>query len=175
MGSSASLTPLGIFHTLVGLIALVTGLAALVRDKEILTTNGLGRTYLWTTLVTALTALGIFRHGSFGPPHMLALLTLAALFVGVIASTRNAFGRASHYVATLSFSATVLFHLIPGVVETFTRFPSGAPLFSSAEDPALKPVTLGLLLLYVALAVAQVLRIRSAARHGLPEGMAGMP
>src|SRR5262245_60333472 len=127
------LSPLGLFHTAVSLIALVSGFVALFRDKEISPRNRLGRTYLVATLVTAVTALGIFRHGGFGPPHALAIMTLAALAVGAAASYSGLFGGWARYVETACYSATFLFHLIPGFTETLTRFPAGAPIAASAE------------------------------------------
>jgi len=33
---------------------------------------------------------------------------------------------------------TFFFHLVPGFTETFTRFPTGAPLFANPDDPALQ-------------------------------------
>jgi len=69
------LTAFGVFHTAIGVIALIYGFIALVRDKEISPSNRRGQIYLVTTLITAVTALGIFRHGGFGPPHALAVLT----------------------------------------------------------------------------------------------------
>ena len=72
----------------------------------------LGQTYLITTLITALTALGIFRHGGFGPPHALALLTIAALAVGTVAANSTLLGRAAPYVQAVCYSSTMLFHLL---------------------------------------------------------------
>ncbi len=88
------LTTLGVFHTAIALVAVVCGVIALARDKEISPTNRLGQVYLISTLVTAVTALGIFQHGGFGPPHALALLTLVALAVGTVAASSQVFGRA---------------------------------------------------------------------------------
>jgi uncharacterized membrane protein len=132
------LTTLGVIHTFIGLIALACGFRALARDRQILLNNRLGQAYLLTTLLTALTSLGIFQHGGFGPPHGLALLTLAALAVGTLAASSALFGAGSRYVQAVAYSATILFHLIPGFTETLTRFPPGAPLASSPEAPVFK-------------------------------------
>ena len=134
------LTTLGIVHTAFSLVALASGFAALVRYKEISPNDRLGQVYLAATLVTAATALGIFRHGGFGPPHMLAILTLLALAVGVIAGTTQVFGRASRYVQAVSLSSTFLFHLIPGFTEALTRLPPGAPVLPSAAAPEFKTI-----------------------------------
>ena len=151
------LTPLGLFHTAIGLIAVGAGLIALVRDKRISPTNLVGKVYLAATVVTALTALGIFQHGGFGPAHGLAIITLAALAVAAVAANTRLFGGASRYVETVAYSATFLFHLIPGVTESTTRLPLGAPLLASPEAPALKAAT-GLLLL--AFLVGATLQVR---------------
>ncbi|MGB5210913.1 MAG: hypothetical protein WBP60_10360, partial [Gammaproteobacteria bacterium] len=46
-------------------------------------------------------------------------------------------GAFQKYFVALCFSSTVLFHLIPTATEIMTRFPVGAPLVSSLEDPLL--------------------------------------
>ena len=73
------LTPLGLAHTAISLVALAAGIAALVRFGEIPARHTLGRTYIWATVLTCLTGFGIFRHGGFGAPHRLpaTLVTLA--------------------------------------------------------------------------------------------------
>jgi uncharacterized membrane protein len=143
------LTPLGIVHTAISLVAVVAGFWALARDKEISAHNTLGRTYLVTTLITAATGLGIFQHGGFGPPHALSILTLLALAVGTVAAFTGAFGGWSRYVQAIGFSATMLFHMIPGFTESLTRLPPGQPLLPNAEAPELKPIAGVLLLLFV--------------------------
>ncbi len=143
------LTTLGIVHTAIGLVALVCGFWTLAKDKEISPANGTGRTYQVTTFFTAASGLGIFQHGGFGPPHVLSILTLLALAVGTAAALRNTFGRWSRDVQAISYSATVLFHLIPGFTETLTRLPAGQPLLPNAEAPQFQLIYGALLLLFV--------------------------
>ena len=40
----------------------------------------------------------------------------------------------------LAYSSTVFFHAIPGVTESLTRLPLGAPLLASAEAPIFQPI-----------------------------------
>lgn len=157
------LTALGLIHTAISVIALAAGGTALVRDKEITSRNGLGQIYLWMTIITCLTGFGIFQHGGFGKPHGLGVLTLLVLGAAVLAEHTGLFGRVSAYVATLSYSLTVFFHLVPGVTETFTRLPAGHPLFSSPDDPALQPVVGAVFLFFLVGVTLQMLRLR--ARH----------
>ena len=46
------LTSIGVVHTAISLVALVTGAWSLARDREISPSTGLGQLYLWTTVLT---------------------------------------------------------------------------------------------------------------------------
>lgn len=156
------LTPLGMFHTAISLVAVLTGLAALIRHREISPRSGLGRTYIATTVVTCVTAFGIFQHGGFGKAHVAAVLTLIVLGVATLAGRSTVFGRASRYVETIGYSFTFFIHLIPGVTETATRLPLGAPWADSPDAPALQ-TTIGVLFaVFLAGAVLQAMRLRGA-------------
>ena len=158
------LSTLGLIHTAISLVALAAGLILIVRDGVISPRARFGPTYLVATLLTALTALGIFRHGGFGPPHALAILTLAALAAGSAASYTGTFGRASRYVEAVCYSATFLFHLVPGFTETLTRLPAGAPIASSDQAPILQGIDSALLVLFLAWLTWQVLKLRARPR-----------
>lgn len=156
------LTPLGTVHTAISLVALAAGVAAFVRDRQIVAGNRLGQVYIVTTVLTCLTGFGIFQHGGFGAPHALGVLTLLVLALAALAGRTALLGRASPYVETVSYSLTFFFHLIPGATETFTRLPAGDPLFSSPEDPALQKLVGVLFALFVVGAALQVWRLRAA-------------
>jgi uncharacterized membrane protein len=158
------LTTLGAIHTAISLVALVAGIIAFVRDKEISPQTSLGKLYLWTTVLTCLTGFGIFQHGGFGKPHALGVITLLVLALAHFALKSPLFGRAAKYVVTICYSATFFFHLVPATTETFTRLPAGAPLFSSPDDPSLQKVIGVLFVLLVAGVLLQVRRLRADTR-----------
>jgi uncharacterized membrane protein len=141
--------PLGWFHTLMGVTALVSGGFTLAKYKEILLQKTSGQVYLVTTLITAGTALAIFQRGEFGPGHALAAMTLLALAVGTVAATTKIFGNMSRYLQALSYSATLFFHCIPAVTDGLLRLPVGDPVLTSIKDPILKMCYLGLLILFL--------------------------
>jgi uncharacterized membrane protein len=154
------LTYLGIFHTAVSIVAVIAGLIALVRDKQITLGNDIGKLYVITTVITCVTGFGIFQHGGFGKPHMLGIITLVVLAVAYAAGTTQWFGRASKYIEVVSYSLTFLFHWIPAITETSTRLPIGAPLLSSPDAPELQKATAVLLVLFLIGAALQIIRLR---------------
>jgi uncharacterized membrane protein len=150
------LTPLGTIHTAISLVAVAAGLIAFVRDQGISPRNWVGKIYVIATVLTCLTGFGIFQHGGFGKPHALGIITLAVLGIAYAAGYSGRFGRLSPYIETVSYSATFLFHMIPGVTETTTRLPLGAPLLPNAEAPALQAVTAVLFVVFLFGAALQV-------------------
>ncbi len=155
------LTPFGLAHTLISLVAVVAGVISFFREGRISWGDGLGKTYVLFTIASCLTALGIFHHGGFGPPHVVAILTLVVLAIAAFARSTRFFGRGARYVETISYSATFLFHMIPAVTETATRLPPGAPLVDSPDSPTLKAVYLVLLVAFLIGAVLQSMRMRN--------------
>lgn len=143
------ITLLGWFHTVIGITALVSGAYSLIRRKEIGPEFRAGQIYLLATLVTAISALGIFQHGSFGVAHGLAVLTMIALLVGSVAAFTQIFGKLSRYIQAVSYSATLLFHSIPAITDGLMRLPADNPVLTSIEDPILKISYLALLLSYL--------------------------
>jgi uncharacterized membrane protein len=108
------LSPLGIVHTLISLVAVASGIVALVRYKRIDPATTVAKLYIVTTLLTALTAFGLHRHG-FGPGHVLAILTLVVIGIAMLAQRTTLFGASWRGVQTFCYSITLLFHAIPAV------------------------------------------------------------
>jgi uncharacterized membrane protein len=154
------LTNLGIVHTAISLVALGAGAFALVRDKQIIAGNTVGKLYIWTTVLTCLTGFPIMQHGGFGKPHALGVITLVVLVIAA-AAAKGKFGRWSRYVEVVSYSATFFFHWIPTLVETSTRLPVGKPLVADRDGPELQAATGVLFLLFLIGAVLQIRRLRA--------------
>jgi uncharacterized membrane protein len=157
--------PLGWLHTVLGAVAIISGIITLVKHKEITLATRSSQVYLVATLITAVSALGIYQHGVFGPGHVLAVMTLLALAVGTIAAKTDIFG-ISRYLQAVCYSATLLFHSIPAVTDGLLRLPVGDPVLSSIDDPVLKMSYLGLFVLFL---VGISLQLRWIRRQGSAE------
>lgn len=155
------ITPIGWLHTAMGAIAILSGAFTLFRHRQISLARRSGQLYLATTLITAVTALFIFQRGTFGPGHALAVMTLLALGVGVIAETLKPFGPLSRYLQALGYSSTLLFHSIPAITDGLLRLPVGDPVLTSIEDPVLKVCYAVLLSLFLLGAFFQLRWLRA--------------
>ena len=152
----------GWFHTIIAIVALVAGYFSLVKYKYILLDNMAGKIYVLCTLLAAASALAIFRHGGFGAAHGLAVLTLIALAAGTFAAKTNIFGKLSPYLQAVSYSATLLFHMIPAITDGLMRLPTDAPIVTNIEDPLLKGFYLFFLVCYLVIVIWQILSIRKS-------------
>lgn len=159
------MSPLGIFHTALGLLALGSGIAAYALHRGISPRSKAGLLYLAATLVVCLTGFGLFAHGGFGKPHALAVLTLLALAVSYAAGSLGWFGAAGRKIEAVGYSFTFFLHFIPGITETFTRVPVDNPVFESPEAPALKAIAGLLFLLFLAGARYQLKALTSELRR----------
>ena len=157
------ITPLGWAHTIFGAVAIIAGIIALYKHHEITFANASGKIYLATTLVTAVTALGIYQRGEFGPGHALAVMTLLALAVGTVAAKTRVFKGWSRYIQAAAFTGTLLFHSIPAITDGLLRLPVGDPVLTSLNDPVFKVAYAILLALYL---IGLFLQIRWLRRQG---------
>jgi len=156
------ITPFGMVHTVISLIAVASGIISFVRYGAISWNNKAGMTYVYTTILTCLTGFFIFHHGGFGKPHALGIITLIVLSTALAASEKiKLFGRASPYIEIVGFTMTFFFHLIPAITETATRLPEGAPWASGPDDPLVqKGVGISFVLFLIG-ATLQVIKLRS--------------
>lgn len=142
------LTSIGLVHTLISLLALVAGFAALSNPGAARWHHRLGRTYIVLTVLASVTSFGIMRQGRLNEGHVLAALILVLLGVALFLGRRTEGAGWAARGALIAFSLTLFLSMVPGTVETFTRLPLGAPLLSGPQDPAL-PKLLAVALLAV--------------------------
>ena len=149
------MTMLGWFHTIMGVIAILSAAYTLYRHQIIRASDKLGRAYLLITLVVAGSALAIYNQGGFGVGHILAVLTLTALLAGYLLETLAPFGKWSVYLQTAAYTATVLFHMIPAITDFLRRLPVGDPFVDSLDAPLVQNFHLAFLAVFAAGVVAQ--------------------
>jgi uncharacterized membrane protein len=160
------ITWFGWVHTAAGVLALLFGFYTLAKNKVIRLSDLPGKTYLMLTLIAATSALGIYKHGGFGVAHALAVLTVLAVTVGAIAEQTQVFGGVSRYLQAASYSATLLFHMIPAITDGLMRLPVDGPVVTDLHDPLLRGFYIAFLLAYLIGLLLQVLWLKRNAEAG---------
>ena len=143
------MTLLGWFHTVLGVLALISAFYTLIKYKIISLVQFSGKLYLLLTIIVAASALGIYNQGGFGVAHILAILTLVALAGGVIMEKVKLFGSFSKYFQALGYSSTILFHMIPAITDFLRRLPVDDPFADSFDDPLVIGFQLLFVLIYI--------------------------
>ena len=103
----------------------------------------------------------IYKQGSFGVAHMLAVVALIAVAGGMMMEKRLIFGWLCPYFQAISYSALFLFHLIPAITDALRRLPVDDPIAKSFEDPLILSFYLAFLVSYIILVIAQMMWIKN--------------
>jgi hypothetical protein len=156
------MTAFTLLHTIVSVLPVGFGLAAFAWHGAIDPKTRLGKWYVGTMLAGTATGFGFILTIGFTPGQVLGLVTLALLAVGTL--TPRGPWRKAGYTQTIALSASYLLLWVFLTTETLKRFPTGQPFASGPADPALTPVRLALLGLFVVGVTYQVLRLRAANR-----------
>lgn len=143
------LSNLGIFHTAIGVIAIVAAVAGFVRNGKIDLNQLTGKIYFYFTLVTSLTALGLSKHGGFNPGHIFALFIVILILVAYFLYSRKKGNNRARFSENFLLSFSFFLSLVPTVNETFTRVPMGHPLAKAPTDPIVGQTLLVLFVLFI--------------------------
>ena len=154
------ITNLGIFHTAIGIIAIVAAIISFIRYGKINLVRPTGKIYFYGTVITALTALGISKHGGFNPGHILSIIIFLLVIVAFFLSFKKKGNNRARYYENFFLSFSFFLSMLPTVNETFTRIPVGHPLAKDITDPLIGKTLLALLILFVAGSVYQFIKQR---------------
>ncbi|HTI94609.1 MAG TPA: hypothetical protein VL727_28650 [Puia sp.] len=159
------LSHLGIFHTIIGVAAIIVAVMSLIKNGKIDLSRLTGKIYFYCTLITSLTALGLSSVKGVNPGHILALLIVllisAAYFLYAKKQGNNGYRFIENFFLTFSFFLS----LIPTVNETFNRVPVGHPWASGPKDPLIGKT---LLLFFILFIIGSVLQFRKQKRINKP-------
>ena len=152
---------IGWIHTLIALIAIISGAYSLKKYTIIETKNLSAKIFIVTTIFAAITALLIYKRG-FGVGHLLAIITLLAVIFGYINEKGLFFGFLAPYFQIISYSALFLFHMIPGITEILRRFPTDNPIVidSNVDHPILISFYITFFISYLIITTNQIIWLK---------------
>lgn len=155
------LSHLGIFHTVIGVVAIIAAVISLIKSGKIDLSRLTGKLYFYCTLIASLTALGLSSIKGVNPGHILAWLIVVLISVAYFLHARKQGNNRSRLIENFFLSFSFFLSLIPTVNETFSRIPVGHPLANGPKDPLIGITLLLLFLLFIAGAVLQFRKQRS--------------
>lgn len=156
------LSNLGIFHTVIGVGAIVAALIAFVRFGKIELSHLTGKIYFYGTLITSLTALGISKHGGFNAGHVFSLVIVVLIVIAYWLHSRKPGNIKARYFENFLLSFSFFLSMLPTVNETFTRIPVGHPLAKDINDPIIGKTLLVIVILFLTGSVYQFIKQRKA-------------
>ncbi len=151
------LSNLGIFHTVIGVIAIVAAIVSYIRFGKINLSHLTGRIYFYGTIITSLTSLGLLKHG-FNPGHIVSIFIVVIAVVAYFLHTKKQGNNRSRYFENFLLSFTFFLSWLPTVNETFTHIPVGHPLAKDITDPLIGKTILGLVVFLIVGSVYQFIK-----------------
>jgi hypothetical protein len=155
------ISPIGWVHTLASLPAVPVAAYMFIRHGRIVPRSKPGIAYFIAMLVGSVT---IFPIAHMPASNIIALVTMALLFIGYGVGRTTIVGRATKYVEVITLSLTVFLLMLPTVTETLRRVPDGHPIVTDLNSPILKGAQGALLATLLIGVTAQVFYMRRQAR-----------
>ncbi|MVM30282.1 hypothetical protein GO755_09570 [Spirosoma sp. HMF4905] len=154
------LSNLGIFHTVIGIVAIITAIISFLRYGKINLAHISGKIYFYGTSITSLTALGISKHGGFNPGHVFSIFIVFLILVSFYLYSQKKGNNISRFFENFCLSFSFFLSLVPTVNETFTRIPVGHPWAKDITDPLIGKTLLTLLIVFVVGSIYQFIKQR---------------
>lgn len=161
------LSNLGIFHTAIGVVAIVAALVSFVKYGKINLAVLAGKIYFYGTLVTSLTALGISKQGGFNAGHIFSLFIVVLIVIAYFLYDKIKGNTKVRYVENFLLSFSFFLSMVPTVNETLTRVPVGHPIAKGVGDPVIGKTLLAILILFI---IGSVLQFISQKRMNVQGG-----
>jgi hypothetical protein len=157
-------------HVIISLVAIAAGfvmLGSMVRTVWSPRWNGL---FLITTIATSATGF-LFHSKSFGPPHVIGIISLVVLAISVYSLYARRLVGVWQRIYTISAAFAFYLNVFVGVVQAFQKIPSLqvlAPTQSEGPFIAAQAVVLLLIIGLTYLAVRRLSSVADAASAGVP-------
>jgi hypothetical protein len=152
------LSSLGIFHTVIGIVAIAGAIVGFVKYGKINLDTLSGRIYFYMTIITSITALGLSKHGGFNIGHIFSLLIIMLIIFAYYLYARKKRNKRARYLENFLLSFSFFLSWVPTITETFIRIPLGNPIASDVKDPIIGKTLLVLFILFIIGAVFQFIK-----------------
>jgi hypothetical protein len=156
------LTILTLVHVLISLIGIFSGLVVLGGMLVPRPLDGWTSVFLWTTVATSVTGfMSPVKH--FMPSHAVGILSLLVLGLAIYARYGRHLVGGWRKAYVIGAVIGLYFNVFVAIVQSFEKVPAVKALAPTQSEPPFKMTQLTVLILFVILGVAAVIRFRPAA------------
>jgi len=106
--------------------------------------------FLITTVATSVTGF-MFHSKSFGPPHVVGLISLVVLAVAIVALYVYRLAGSWRWIYVVTATAALYLNCFVGVVQAFQKLPFLQPLAPTQSEPPFLIAQLAVLAIFVVL------------------------
>ncbi len=147
--STATFTTLHVIISLVGILSGVVTVLGMCNGQRL---PGWTGTFLLTTIATSVTGF-LFHSSSFGPPHVVGVLSLVILAIALLALYVNHLAGAWRWIYVVSAVLALYLNAFVGVVQAFQKIAFLRALAPTQKEPPFLIAQLLVLAFFVVLAV----------------------
>ena len=153
-----------LLHVIISLLGIASGLVVLAGMLGGRLLNGWNGFFLLTTIATSVTGF-MFHSKSFGPPHIVGVISLVVLAVALFALYSRRLVGSWRWIYAATAVAALYLNVFVGVVQAFQKLPFLHALAPNGSEPPFVVAQGLVLLIFVALGILAAKRFHRTAQR----------
>lgn len=146
-------------HVVLSLVGILSGLLVLVGMLVAKPRPGWTLLFLATTIATSVSGF-LFPFDSFGPAHIVGVLSLVVLAVALLARYVNRLAGASRWIYVMAALLALYLDIFVGIVQAFEKVTFLQTLAPTQSEPPFLYTQLAVLAIFVVLGIVAAIRFR---------------
>jgi hypothetical protein len=148
-------------HVIISLIGILSGAVVVFGWLGGKQSDGWTAFFLATTVLTSVTGF-LFHSASFGPPHVLGVLSLVVLAGAIVALYVFHLAGSWRWVYVVCAMMALYFNVFVGVVQAFQKLPFLQPLAPTQSEPPFLIAQIAVLVIFLVLGFLSLKRFHPA-------------
>jgi hypothetical protein len=140
--------------SLIGIVSGIIAVVAMVGGKRL---DGWTTLFLVTTVATSVTGF-FFPFASFGPPHVIGVISLVVLAIAIPALYGYRLAGSWRWIYVAGAVLALYLNVFVGVVQAFQKLPFLQPLAPTQSEPPFLVAQLVMMAIFIILGLAAVKR-----------------
>ena len=149
-------------HVIISLIGIVSGIVVVLGWLGGKQSDGWAALFLVTTVLTSVTGF-FFHSASFGPPHVVGVISLVVLAAAIVALYVFRLAGFWRWVYIVGATTALYLNAFVGVVQAFQKLPFLQPLAPTQSEPPFLIAQIAVLAIFVVLGFLALKRFHPAA------------